>query len=61
MSENKRDWEENGISTKLLEQSAKQLVRILGEPDRTYKDQAIALEVYSAMNDTAYNNPSGGA
>lgn len=67
MSENKRDWEENGISTKLLEQSAKQLVRILGEPDRTYKDQvfrmllkdrAIALEVYNAMNDTAYDNPN---
>lgn len=67
MSENKRDWEENGISTKLLEQSAKQLVRILGEPDRTYKDQvfrmllkdrAIALEVYNAMNDTVYDNPN---
>lgn len=71
MSKNKETWLEgenleNGISTKLLEQTAKQLVRILGEPDRTYKDQIfrmllkereIALEIYNAMNDTAYDNP----
>lgn len=30
---------DQGISTELMEQSAQHLIRILGEPDRMYKDQ----------------------
>lgn len=50
----------------ILEKSVAQLVKILGKPDRTYKDQIFrmllkdrktALEVYNAMNGTDYSNP----
>ena len=53
-------------STELMEQSAQHLIRILGEPDRMYKDHVfrmllkdrhIALEVYNAMNGTNYTDP----
>lgn len=54
------------ISPEILEKSVARLVRILGKPDRTYKDQIFrmllndrktALEVYNAMNGTDYANP----
>lgn len=46
--------------------STERLIRILGEPTRTYKDRIFrmllsdrktALEVYNAMNDSDYDNP----
>lgn len=49
-----------------LKESAERLIRILGEPTRTYKDRIFrmllsdrktALEVYNAMNDSNYDNP----
>ena len=58
--------DDQGISTELMEQSAQHLIRILGEPDRMYKDHVfrmllkdrhIALEVYNAMNGTNYTDP----
>ena len=57
---------DQGISTELMEQSAQHLIRILGEPDRMYKDHVfrmllkdrhIALEAYNAMNGTNYTDP----
>ena len=36
---------DQGISTELMEQSAQHLIRILGEPDRMYKDHGYCSEV----------------
>ena len=56
----------NGISREQLEQSVQNIIQILAEPDRAYKDHVfrmllkdrkVALEVYNAMNDTSYDNP----
>ena len=33
--------DDQGISTELMEQSAQHLIRILGEPDRMYKDLSL--------------------
>ena len=55
-----------GFSTEYLQDTMMHLVKVLGEPAREYKDRVfrmllknrnIALEVYNAMNDTAYDNP----
>lgn len=49
-----------------LKESAEHLIRILGEPTRTYKDRIfrmllsdrkVALEVYNAVNNSNYDNP----
>ncbi len=53
------------ITRDQLEQSLKQMIRVLGEPQREYKDRIFrmllkdrktALEVYNAMNDTHYTD-----
>lgn len=58
---------EEGISEEMLVLSIQQLVHILGSTDRTYKDRvfrmlvkdrAVALEIYNAMNDTNYRDPT---
>ena len=35
--------DDQGISTELMEQSAQHLIRILGEPDRMYKDHVFRM------------------
>ena len=56
-----------GFSTEYLQETMMHLVKVLGEPAREYKDRVfrmllkdrnVALEVYNAMNDTAYDNPN---
>ena len=58
---------EEGISEEMLVLSIQQLVHILGSTDRTYKDRvfrmlvkdrAVALEIYNAINDTNYRDPT---
>ena len=58
---------EEGISEEMLVLSIQQLVHILGNTDRTYKDRvfrmlvkdrAVALEIYNAINDTNYRDPT---
>ena len=55
-----------GISTEYLQETMMHVIKVLGEPGREYKDRVfrmllkkpeVALEVYNAMNDTAYEDP----
>ena len=64
-AESKSDTE-HGITEKNLSGFVKQMLQVLGRPDRLYKDQVfrmllknrkIALEVYNAINDSHYDNP----
>ena len=57
---------DTGITEKDLSGFVKQMLQVLGRPDRLYKDQIfrmllknrkIALEVYNAINDSHYENP----
>ena len=56
-----------GITTEYIQEVMKDILKILGEPSREYKDRvfrmllndpAVALEVYNAMNDSEYDDPN---
>lgn len=54
------------LTAQYLQDSMMNVIKVLGEPGREYKDRVfrmllkdpkVALEVYNAMNDTAYDDP----
>ncbi len=56
-----------GITTEYIQEVMKDILKILGEPSREYKDRVfrmllndpvVALEVYNAMNDSEYDDPN---
>ena len=64
---NDRVGKNEGITTEYIQEVMKDILKILGEPSREYKDRVfrmllndpvVALEVYNAMNDSEYDDPN---